>query len=191
MSRLHIIYLPGLGDRYDPIRRACLKAWRLYGVKTTMVSMSWRSDETYVAKRARVETALDKLAGERVVLIGESAGGSIALSIYGESHKKFTGVMTLCGKNTRSDNVQPALYTRNPAFRESMHRVEAVVRDMSLAQRRRFISVVPWYDPIVPIQQTLISNCQKMSLPIVGHLLSIFAMLTIYAPFILHRAKKL
>lgn len=185
------MYLPGLGDRYDPIRRACLRVWRLYGVKTTMVSMSWRSDETYAAKRARVETALDKLIGERVVLIGESAGGSMALSIYGESHKRFTGVMTLCGKNTRSDNVQPNLYTRNPAFRESMRRVEVVARDMKLAQRRRFVSVVPFYDPTVPVAQTLLPDCRKLTLPAIGHVGSILAMLTIYAPIIVWCARRL
>jgi pimeloyl-ACP methyl ester carboxylesterase len=188
---LHIIYTPGLGDRYDPARRACLKLWRLYGARVTMVPMRWRSDETYADKRARVETLLGSESDEKVVLMGESAGGSVALALYAQYADSVAGAMTLCGKNTRSDNVASYLYTRNPAFRDSMRRAESVVDGLSQKQRQKFVSVVPWYDPTVPVQQTLIPGCQKMSLPAVGHLLSILAMLTIYAPLIVYRAKKM
>ena len=187
----HIIYVPGLGDRYDPLRRACLWLWRLYGVRVTMVPMQWTSDEEYVDKRMRVEKMLAEVVSERVVLVGESAGGSMALSVYATHTNVVAGAMTLCGKNTRSDNVAPRIYARNPAFRESMLQAESSVHALSKVQRGKFVSVVPLYDPTVPVQQTLIPDCQKMTLLAVGHFLSILAMLTIYGPLVTRRAKKL
>ncbi len=121
--------------------------------------------------------------------MGESAGGSLALTLYAAQADSLAGVVTLCGKNTRSDNVSPTLYARNPAFRESMRSVEQAARSMSEQQRYKFLSVVPLYDPTVPVAQTLLPGCQKMTLPVAGHLLSILAMLTIFAPFVVRRVK--
>lgn len=188
---LRIIYIPGLGDRYDPLRRASLKLWRLYGAEVTMVPMLWHSNEEYDAKRKRIEAVIEERAGEPVVLMGESAGGSMALTLYAKYAGQSVSAMTLCGKNTRPDNVSPYLYKRNPAFQESMFNAEAAIATLALAQRQRFISVVPLHDATVPVKQTLLPDCQKMTLPVVGHLLSILAMLTIYAPLIVRRAKKL
>ena len=156
-----------------------------------MVPMRWTSDEKYTDKRARVKKLLTDAPSERIVLMGESAGGSMALSLYAAHADTAAGAMTLCGKNTRSDNVAPRIYARNPAFRDSMQQAEVSVQELSKTQRSKFVSIVPFYDPTVPVQQTLIPDCQKMTLPAVGHLLSILAMLTFYAPIIVFRAKKL
>ena len=191
-THTHIIYLPGLGDRYDFFRRACLKLWQFYGARVTIVPMQWGSDELYGDKRARAEVVLRRYTNdERVVLMGESAGGSMALALYAAHSDRVAGVMTLCGKNTRADNVLPRIYARNPAFRDAMHAAEIAAAGLSKSQRRAFVSVVPWYDPTVPVSETLLSDCQKMRLPVVGHLLSILLMLTVYAPCIVRRAKKL
>ncbi|HCH34714.1 MAG: hypothetical protein UY35_C0022G0008 [Candidatus Saccharibacteria bacterium GW2011_GWC2_48_9] len=188
-SRTHIIYLPGLGDRYDPMRRFFLRAWSLYGAHVTMIPMRWASNEPYNAKRARVLSALDMLDNERIVLMGESAGGSMAVSVFAAQSGTVVGTMTLCGKNTRSDNVSHRIYAHNPAFRESMQQAEALVRNLQPKQSERFVSIVPLYDPTVPVAETLIPGCQKITLPLVGHLAAILAMLTIFAPLVVHRAK--
>jgi len=190
-SRTHVIYLPGLGDRYDPMRCFFLRAWSLYGVRVTMIPMRWSSDESYDAKRARVLSALDMLNNERIVLMGESAGGSMAVSVFAAQSGVVAGAMTLCGKNTRSDNVSPRIYAHNPAFRESMQQAETLVKTLRPKQSEQFVSIVPLYDPTVPVAETLIPGCQKMTLPLVGHLVAILAMLTIYAPLLARRARKL
>jgi len=190
-SHTHIIYLPGLGDRYDPMRRFFLSAWSLYGVRVTMIPMRWSSDESYDAKRARVLSALDMFDNERVVLMGESAGGSMAVSVFAAQPGAVATTVTLCGKNTRSDNVSPRIYTHNPAFRESMQQAEMLVKNLQPKQSKQFVSIVPLYDPTVPVAETLIPGCQKMTLPLVGHLAAILAMLTIFAPLVVHRTKKL
>ena len=190
-QHFHIIYLPGLGDKYDPIRRACLWVWRLYGGRVTMVPMRWASDESYHDKLARVEEVMLGRADERIVVMGESAGGSVALTLYAWHLKSVTGLATLCGKNTRPDTVSPGIYARNPAFWDSMRAAEAAVSELPSAARRRFVSVVPWYDPTVPVVETLLPGCRKMTVPAIGHLFSILAMLTLYAPFIVHRVKNM
>lgn len=190
-QRIHIIYIPGLGDRYDPIRRTCLRLWRFYGVRVTMVPMRWTSSETYPDKRARVEEIMHLHAGEKVLLMGESAGGSMALATYAKHTDVLAGLVTLCGKNTHPDNVSPGIYRRNPAFRDSMLQAEAAAAQLPRAERGNFVSVVPWYDPVVPVSDTMLPDCQKVTLPAVGHLVSILCMLTVFAPIIVHRMKRL
>lgn len=154
-----------------------------------MVPMRWASNESYHDKLARVEEVMLGRADERIVLMGESAGGSVALTLYARHLKSVAGLATLCGKNTRPDTLSSGIYARNPAFRDSMHGAEVAASELPAAARRRFVSVVPWYDPTVPVAETLIPGCRKMTVPAVGHLFSILAMLTLYAPFIVRRVK--
>lgn len=189
---LRIVYVPGLGDSYDPVRRVCLRIWQWYGARVTMVPMHWHSDEAYAQKRARLEAVIDDHAAERIVLLGESAGGSMVLAVYADQADRLAGVATLCGKNTRADQVGQAVYERNPAFYDAMQAVEAATPHLSAEQQRRFLSVVPWFDETVPVHETLLPGCRRLTLPAIGHVPAILLMLTLYAPLIVrhlrHRA---
>lgn len=81
MPATHIIYISGLGDRYDGLRRFCLRLWKYPGITTELAPMTWADSGSYDEKFARVVSAIDQVKGKRIVLFGESAGGSMAVNI--------------------------------------------------------------------------------------------------------------
>lgn len=189
----YIIYIPGLGDRYDIIRRSCLWTWRLYGANVQLVASEWRGDEALDVKINRIKQTVQTHVnrGRRVVLLGESAGGSLALNTYATMPETIAGVVTLCGKNTRADNVSPRLYRHNPAFRASMQQVDVAARQLTRQQRQRVTSVYPLWDAYVPRVDTLIPDCRQVKLYSVGHLTSILFGLTFGAIVLIREARRL
>ena len=181
MTQTHIIYIPGLGDGYDGLRRFFLLFWRVYGVNVEFIASRWSDGGMFELKMQRIVDAAMRAhdAGHRVVLIGESAGGSMVLNVYAEIPGYIDRVVTLCGKNTRPDNVSPALYRRNESFRTSMQQVGDAVQQLTKAQRQQMTSIYPFYDPTVSIDETFIPDCRRVRLWSVGHLISILVGLSI------------
>ncbi len=182
-QRTKIIYISGLGDRYDSFRRLALKHWGIYGVETELVSMSWADGKSYEEKKQRVIDAIHAVdsTSTRVVIIGESAGGSMALNVYADQADYIFKAMTLCGKNTGPEKVSPSYYRRNPAFKTSMSLVNDSINRLKKSDRQRFISLHPIVDGVVPVKDTLIPDCKTVTLFSFGHLTTIFLALTIGA----------
>ncbi|HMH70321.1 MAG TPA: alpha/beta hydrolase [Candidatus Saccharimonadales bacterium] len=187
---IHILYISGLGDRYDSFRRFCLRFWRLFGVTAELVSMSWTNGATYEEKVKIINQRVDAAKNKRIVLIGESAGGSTALNMYAARPNNFYKVMTICGKNTKADHVSPHLYRKNPAFKTSMYQAEKSVALLSKTKRQAFISVHPLVDHVVPVRETLIPDCQRVQLWTIGHLGTIAFALTLGSFIIIRIAKR-
>jgi hypothetical protein len=152
--------------------------------------MSWSDGHSYGDKFARLSYAIDAASDKRVVLIGESAGGSMVLNMYATRSDAIYKVMSICGKNTHPENVAPSRYRRNPAFKTSMDQVGESVRRLTKKQRQAFISIYPLADHVVPIEETFIPDGQRQRLWSVGHLLTIFLALSCLAWYIVRIAKR-
>jgi hypothetical protein len=187
---IHLIYVPGLGDRFTSLRQFFLRFWRLFGVTTELVPMNWSDGVSYQSKFDRLSKTIDDVRGKRIVLIGESAGGSIVLNMYQARPNDLYKVMTICGKNTAPNHVSPGLYHKNPAFKESMYASDNAVKQLTLRQRQNFISIHPIADAIVPVKETLISDCQSVRLWSVGHFITIAFALTLWSWYIVRLAKR-
>jgi hypothetical protein len=185
---VHILYLSGLGDNYDPMRLRLLRWWRYRNVTVELVPMKWH-DGTFEQKIARIDRAIDRAKGKRVVLLGESAGGSMAVHMYARRDDIYK-VMTLCGKNTQPEKVGEHYYRNHPAFRTSMERLNDSLAQLDAEKRRRFVSIHPLYDPTVPIRETVLPGCRQVRLFAVGHLFVIFLALTIYSSIVVRAAKR-
>ena len=178
---IHIIFIPGLGDRYDPLRKWLLGLWRYRDVSVEHVPMRWSDDEPYEAKIMRLEAAIDAARSKKIVLVGESAGGSIAVALYPKRSADLHRVVTVCGKNKGADTVSPYLYAQNPAFKQSMRMAEAAGSILTDEQRGRFVSIHPIYDPTVPINETILQGCREVTLWSIGHLLPIIQVLSLWS----------
>lgn len=186
---IHIVYISGFGDGYDTTRRRLLKLWRFKRVTVELVSMNWRTSETFEGKIDRINQAIEAAKGKRVVLLGESAGGSMAVHVYAARHEELFKVMTLCGKNTTPETVSPHLYKNHPAFKTSMDKLNAAVAAIPKEARERFVSIHPIYDNVVPVRETLLPGCREVVLPMSGHLPVIMAALTIWSYKIIREAR--
>lgn len=188
--RLHIIYLPGFGDNYDTGRRLLLRCWRIFGITTEFVPMRWNSNESYKEKLARGNAAIDRAKKKRVVVIGESAGGSMAVSLYAQRYNDLFKVMTISGKNSNPASVAPRLYLKHPAFRESMSAAESALKKISSDTRRRFVSFYPLYDGVIPYNEAVIPEGKVVRLFSSGHFFTIFLALTIYSGYLVFIANR-
>jgi len=152
--------------------------------------MRWTDGSSYEEKIKRLDDLVARSKGKKIILIGESAGGSVALNMYAQNPEAYYKVLTLCGKNTRADLVSPKLYVKNPAFKTSMYLAEQSVKKLTLRQRRAFISIHPLADHVVPVPQTLIPGCKEVTLWTVGHFATIIFALTLGSVFIVRAAIK-
>ncbi len=189
-QQLHILYLSGFGNNYDPFRLRWLKRWRFRGVTVELVPMQWEGNETFEQKIIRIDKGIDRAAGKRIVLLGESAGGSMAVHMYARRPDDLHKVLTLCGKNRYPETVSQTYYERSPAFRVSMERLNASIDLLSDEQCCDFVSIHPLYDPTVPVKETLLPSCRRVRLPVIGHALTIGLGLTLLAPVIVHAVRK-
>lgn len=177
--RRRVLYIPGLGDDYDAGRRLALRLWRIYGVRAELIPMRWAHEATYEAKYNRVLAAIKaaETRGEEVVLIGESAGGSMALNVFAD-RPSVEKVITICGVNSPHISIAPRLKHRNPAFAESVSRLAVAIPKIDVTKLSILYAL---YDESVAPQYTRIPAATLKRVPGVGHLLTIALLLTICA----------
>lgn len=192
-SSIHIIYIPGLGDRYNSIRRLALGVWqKRYHVDTQLVPMSWQdSNDTLKDKYQRVQAAISSYPSkDPIILIGESAGACIAINFLQATHPKVY-VVTLCGKIYRAHTVSRLTYARNPGLREALLSADDVVKDLSAAQKKRAITIYNPNDPVVSSSDATLSGIPKVPLKLRGHLRAITTVLFVKPHIIFTAISKL
>lgn len=188
----HVIYIPGLGDGYDRSRLFLLRLWRYRDITVELVPMLWSVDDGFEAKRQHVYDAIDRALAKnkRIILVGESAGGSMAVNVYAARSGDISKVITLCGKNTHPETVSKKLYQKHPAFRQSMNNVNASIRRLEISDRQRFTSIYPLHDPVVPVSETLLPDCRRVRVFAYGHLVPILLCLSVYSAVIIREIRR-
>lgn len=154
-----------------------------------LVPMTWDAG-TFEQKLARIDRAIDRARGKRIVIIGESAGGSMAVHMYARRPDDLYKVMTLCGKNSHPETVNPLYFERSPAFKTSMERLNESLAQLTDQQRQRFVSIHPLYDPLVPVRETILPGCRQVRLWVVGHFPVVVLALTVLSPLVVRSARR-
>lgn len=150
-----------------------------------MFPLVWRKNESLDTKLARLSSLIHTLRkkGNDVTLVGVSAGASAVLNVYAED-SQLTKVICICGKVNRPAAVSSFLYKRNPAFRESMSRVDRSVAGLTNEQRQNILSIHPWVDLTVPVSDTRIAGAVEKTVPGWSHAIGIISGIVIGAPTI-------
>lgn len=177
----HVIYIPGLGDRYDSFRRACLKTWRLWGVTTEHLPITWYDGESFEQKMKLVDAAISRGSGNRVVIIGESAGATLAL--HAAMRHNFARVITLCGVTQSSTPISSYLRRRAPAL-------DTAVKTLPSSVNVDVQSIRAMADNVVGKRYSVANGAKEHVMWTAGHLMTIVLCLTVLAPFVATIAKK-
>lgn len=189
--QVHIIYIPGLGDRYDGIRKTALKRWRSKRMKVTFVPMKWRhSTETLADKQQRIHDAIAGISASQIVLVGESAGGSMVITETFRRGTRVTKGITIFGKNIRADRVATSIYANNPAFRDSMEAADRTVSNLSLSEAKRITVLYSPFDPTIQYPDTAIPGAVIKKIYTPGHLFSIVLVLFVLKAKVINEAMK-
>lgn len=170
----HVIYIPGLGDHFDPLRRLVLATWGFRGTRVTFVPMRWNHrHESYEDKYERVARAIEAARGSAIVLVGESAGGAMALLAFSRNLSRVDQVVTICGYNHGAADVHPYHKLRHPAFYHLMPMVDDVVTKLTRNSRERITTVYSTRDHVVTPRHSRIDGAREKVLHTPGHFLSI------------------
>jgi len=174
----HIIYIPGLGDRYDNLRRSGIKRWNRQGLTAELVPMQWNKGGTFSDRKQKIETAIDTAlaAGHRVALIGESAGASMAINIM-TGRDDVMLLVTLCGVASPSSPVAPYLRRRSPTFDESLKRLSSSHDQLHLSD---VVTFSAFRDSVVRRRYSTINGANNRRLPSIGHFTTITLALTVF-----------
>lgn len=174
----HVIYIPGLGDKYDFVRKIGLKLWRRPGIKVSHMPMRWEDPtESYEQKIDRLKAFIDRYPEGDVILVGESAGGSVAIAATRRFAQQITRTVTVCGMNYGVANVNPTLYAKNIAFKDAMLQADHTVESLSDKERSKLRILYSSMDFTVRPKNTLIQGVSSQDLKIFGHMQAILAVL--------------
>ena len=170
----HIIYIPGLGDGYDIFRKAALLLWWRPSVAVTLLPMRWLDpDETYEQKVVRIGEAIGKYDDRVVTLVGESAGGAVAIGCLRRYRTQVTQVVTVCGMNQGAGIVNPALYRKNRAFRDAMLVSDETLPTLTTDDKADILTVYSSRDGVIGKKDTLIEGVSSIDIKIPLHMLAI------------------
>ena len=178
-----ILYIPGLGDGYDRFRRGALRLWMLYGVRAKLVPITWYDGGDFETKYRLVTQAVTQTATGRVVVIGESAGATLALHAAADPQLRITKVITLCGVTRRTTPISPYLRRRAPALDDA-------VRHLPEGFKTPIISLRAVFDHVVGRRSSVAIGATEHVVWSVGHLFTIMLCLTLLAPFLVRLARQ-
>lgn len=189
-KRTQLIYIPGLGDRYDHVRRFALRFWVHPEFEAALYPMKWRDDSQSLDEKLVPLIALIKDASinSRVVLVGESAGGAVVVGLHEKYPEYITKTITICGKNAGAGRVGSAIYRKNPAFREAMRRADTAIGRLSFSDRQRMSVFYSAGDKTIKLVDTKIEGAKLLKLPGFGHLSTILLTLFIFKRRIIDEA---
>lgn len=178
-----ILYVPGLGDSYDRFRAWGLSWWHVFGPTAKLVPITWYDGKSFQQKYQLVASAIEHevAAGNTVVLIGESAGATLALQASSETG--VTRVVTLCGVARPNTPVSRYLRKRAPALSTG---VDTLPPNYS----PQVVSIRAAIDGVVGKKYSIVEGAKVYILPSIGHLLTIVLALTLFAPFVSKVATK-
>jgi predicted alpha/beta hydrolase family esterase len=191
-KKLHIIYVPGLGDRKVVAQQRVVSMWSWWGVEPELFQMNWGDKEPWSPKFQRLLARIDELVkeGKPVGLVGASAGASAIINAYAAHKNQLVGIVCIAGKINRPQAIANRYSKNNPAFITSAHDCEQALKTLEPADRRRILSRFAVFDGIVPHVDSRVPGARNRLSPTIGHPTTIAAQITFGAPGFLRFLKR-
>lgn len=182
--RLHkVIIIPGLGDDLTKLRWVT-KHWIKYGLEPVLYNIQWRSgDKHFKYKLDKLIKTIDDLSshGNKVSLLGTSAGGSAVVNAFCARRNKIHKVINVCGRLRKGNGVYPTLEfasRSSVAFKESVLLCEKNQKSFSDIDSKRILTIRPLFDETVPISTTTLYGATNDQIFSIGHVFSIALSMT-------------
>lgn len=189
MSKEHrIIVVPGLGDEVDRMSWA-VNHWRPHGLEPIVHSVGWHDDEREFQPKLRILVEMiDQFAkdGDRVSLVGCSAGGSVVLNAFFERRDVVHRVINVCGRlrsgKQRGFRSFEARTASSSPFAQSVKLFESRENLLSKQDRQKVMTVRAFFgDELVPADTTVLQGAYNTVIPTPEHVFSIAMALTVFS----------
>jgi predicted alpha/beta hydrolase family esterase len=183
-ARIHLIYIPGLGDRRVYGQRLAVAAWRLWGVTAEVVQMRWDDHEPWESKLGRLLARIDVAtgAGRQVALVGASAGAAAAVHAYARRSQALVGCVLIAGKVNRPETVAAWHAQAHPAFVQAIAACPALISQLDPASLARIQCRYAANDMVLVAADSDIPGTQHIVLPSLPHPVTIGIQLVFGAP---------
>lgn len=187
-----VIYIPGLGDARVGGQLLAVKTWNWYGVQAELFQKNWIDGERFEPKFIRLLNRIDELVeqGYTVSIVAASAGASAAINAYAARPDTIHAVVCIAGEINGRDRMHPSVYQKNPAFRDSMHMIEASLPRITPAMRKRILSRRGAIDVTVTAHDSIVPGAVNQVVPTMSHFLTIATQIAFGAPSFIRFIKK-
>lgn len=184
MAKHQVVYVPGLGDSSYMWQRWLLSLWRPLGLRVNFLAIKWGDGRPFKTKLNQAVRLIDELSqnGDKIAIVGVSAGASAAINIYLKCPDKISSVILICGKVRGSENVNRRYFERNPAFKESLIASEHEVESLLPTDRAKILCLKAAHDSLLIAEDSVIAGARIKTIPAIGHLPAIVYALSAGAP---------
>ncbi len=185
MKEVVYLLIPGLNDT-TPLSKWVYKAvgrrWSRKGMRTEICFMGWSGDEPYQKKLAELNARIEYFhtRDKAIVLVGVSAGATLALLAFAKKQSKVQGVISVCGllRLAPGDDKKIEFFHKN--WYRAAQASQVVLEQLTKVQRSRVLSVVPWRDRVIAPKRATVPGSQVLHLWSIGHITSVFWALLAY-----------
>lgn len=180
----HVLYVPGIGDDRSYGQDIAIRQFAWYGITPHYVPLGWARAEGYSVKLLRLLNSIDRLLtqGNSVSLIGVSAGASAVLNAFALRLDSINAVISVCGKINHPENIHMQTFVQNPDFEESMSILAGSLAKIIPSKRQRILSIHPWRDQVVAIEDTFVKDARNKAVPAWSHSSGICMAVTVGVP---------
>jgi hypothetical protein len=181
----HVIIIPGLGNGVEKHEWAS-NSWKRFGIIPHIFDAKWKTEEKgFQSKLERALKLVDLLTNKnsKISIVGNSAGSSFALNIFGERKKQISKVVINCGRVRDGDwpwfTFDQATES-SPSFRESVLRAQRLEKTLTNIDRKKILTLRPLFDEVVPPFTVPIFEARNIITPSIEHSLSIALNMTLF-----------
>lgn len=184
VESVHVVVIPGLGNEIQKHIWASDR-WKKFGIIPHVFDAKWKTEENgFKQKLDEALRLVDSLikTDKKVSIIGNSAGSSLAINIFGERRGKIHRVVVNCGRVRTGDwpwFTFDQAAASSPSFRESVLRSEHIIPKLSGTERRKILTLRPLFDEIVPPWTVPIAGATNEITPSVEHVVTIALNMTL------------
>ncbi len=186
-----VIVIPGLGNGISKHIWAT-EGWRKFGISPYIFDAKWKVEENgFQLKMQRALKLVDSLTGQYswISIVGNSAGSSFALNIFGERKKQIHKIVINCGRTREGDwpwfTFSQAAKS-SPSFRESVLKAQQLEKTFTKADRKKILTIRPIFDEVVPYFTVPINGAKNEIIPSIEHVISISLTMTLLKKRIIH-----
>lgn len=181
----HVIVIPGLGNNVKK-HQWVMEEWKKFGIIPHVFDTKWKTEENgFQPKLDQALRLVDSLTNKntRISIVGNSAGSSFALNIFGERKKQINKIVINCGRVRDGDwpwfSFDQATKL-SPSFRESVLRAQKIEKTFTNIDRKKILTLRPLFDEVVPPSTVPIYVAKNIIVPSVEHSLSIALNMTLF-----------
>ncbi len=186
----HVIIIPGLGNGVAGHIWAT-NSWKNYGIVPHVFDARWKVEENgFSEKFIRALKLVDSLStgNSKISVVGNSAGSSFALNLFGVRKKQINKIIINCGRVRDGDwpwftfNQATAL---SSSFKESVLKSQEIEKALTKGDRKRILTLRPVFDEVVPPSTVPINEAKNIVTPSLEHGLSIALNMTLFKQIII------